>query len=216
MLIKDYYKILEISPTASTQDIRKSFRRLALQYHPDKNGGSHLAEAQFREIQEAYEVLSDSQQRAEYNYKRWFNRSINHDFTNRPLTPAAMLQESRVIQNYVRSMSIFQVDYDALSHHIRQLITPANIGILHEYNDVATNKAIVTTLLQSTDPLPSTHLLPVTDLLLKLAGNDHELVNQIHQSVKDRKQRETWDRYKWLVMVVVTSIICWFLYWYGK
>jgi molecular chaperone DnaJ len=216
MLIKDYYKILEIPPTASTQDIRKSFRRLALQYHPDKNGGSHLAEAQFREIQEAYEVLSDSQQRAEYNYKRWFNRSINHGFTNRPLTPAAMLQESRVILNYVRSMSIFQVDYDALSRHIRQLITPANIGILHEYNDVATNKAIVITLLQSTDPLPATHLLPVTDLLLKLAGNDYELVNQIHQSVKDRKQREIWDRYKWIVMVVVTGIICWFLYWYGK
>ena len=51
MQLKDYYKILEVEPLASPQEIKKSFRRLALKYHPDKNAGNQLAEAQFKEVQ---------------------------------------------------------------------------------------------------------------------------------------------------------------------
>ncbi|MEJ7680005.1 MAG: DnaJ domain-containing protein [Segetibacter sp.] len=70
MLLKDYYKILGITPSASLADIKKSFRRLALLYHPDKNFGSNLHEAKFKEIKEAYEVLSNARQRQEYNSRR--------------------------------------------------------------------------------------------------------------------------------------------------
>ena len=51
--IKDYYTILKVAPTATLQEIKQSFRRLALRYHPDKNNNDPLAEAQFREVQEA-------------------------------------------------------------------------------------------------------------------------------------------------------------------
>jgi molecular chaperone DnaJ len=216
MMIKDYYKILEVAPQATQQEIRKSFRRLALQYHPDKNAGSSLAEAQFREIQEAYEVLSDEKSRKEYNYKRWYNRSIGQEFVKRPLTPADILHESKLLLNYVHSMTIFRVDYDALSYYMRQLITDGNIGLLQQYNDVAANKAIIQTLLQATAPLPMLHLIPITHQLLILAGNDMQLAGEIHRSVKERKQREAWDKYKWIVMVVITGVICWLMYWYGK
>ncbi|MGI8635766.1 MAG: DnaJ domain-containing protein, partial [Segetibacter sp.] len=47
---KDYYRILEVRPSASQADIKKSYRRLALQYHPDKNLGSELYEARFKDI----------------------------------------------------------------------------------------------------------------------------------------------------------------------
>ncbi len=64
---KDYYSILGVSKTASADDIKKSFRRLARKYHPDMNPGDKQAEARFKEVSEAYEVLSDSEKRQKYD-----------------------------------------------------------------------------------------------------------------------------------------------------
>jgi len=64
---KDYYELLGISKTASQSDIKKAYRKLAVKYHPDKNPGDKTAEDKFKEISEAYEVLSDSQKRATYD-----------------------------------------------------------------------------------------------------------------------------------------------------
>lgn len=63
---RDYYDVLGVSRDASTDDLKKAFRRLAMQYHPDRNKDDG-AEAQFKEIGEAYEVLSDSEKRAAYD-----------------------------------------------------------------------------------------------------------------------------------------------------
>lgn len=67
MTEKDYYEILEVSKNASGEEIKHAFRRLAMQYHPDRNPGDKVAEAKFKEINEAYEVLKDEQKRAAYD-----------------------------------------------------------------------------------------------------------------------------------------------------
>lgn len=216
MQLKDYYKILEVTPVATHEEIKRSFRRLALKYHPDKNEGNHLSEAIFKEIQEAWEVLSDPQQREAYNYKRWFNRSIGERFTERALTPAAILDECQRLKNYVVTTNIFQVDYDALSFHIRQLLSDSNIGILHQFNDVQTNRAVSRTLLKATAPLPLSYLQPIALLLAKLAGNDEPTVQAIHDAIQQRKRRDYWDKYKWVVVVLITAFICWIMYQAGK
>jgi len=64
---RDYYEILGLSKDASQEAIKKAYRRLALKYHPDKNAGNKDAEEEFKEVSEAYEVLSDSQKRATYD-----------------------------------------------------------------------------------------------------------------------------------------------------
>lgn len=73
---KDFYTILGISREAKEDEIKSAFRRLALKYHPDRNPGDKNAEEKFKEINEAYQVLSDSQKRARYDqlgseYSRW-------------------------------------------------------------------------------------------------------------------------------------------------
>lgn len=64
---KDYYSILGVSKSASADDIKRAFRKLARKYHPDVNPGDNDAEAKFKEISEAYEVLSDSDKRRKYD-----------------------------------------------------------------------------------------------------------------------------------------------------
>lgn len=64
---RDYYETLGVNRDASDDEIRKSFRRLAMKHHPDRNAGDKAAEEQFKEVREAYEVLSDSRKRASYD-----------------------------------------------------------------------------------------------------------------------------------------------------
>ncbi|UZV89419.1 DnaJ domain-containing protein, partial [Treponema pallidum] len=64
---KDYYEVLGISKTASGEEIKKAYRRLAIQFHPDRNQGNKEAEERFKEATEAYEVLIDAQKRAAYD-----------------------------------------------------------------------------------------------------------------------------------------------------
>jgi molecular chaperone DnaJ len=67
MTKRDYYEILSISKTASADEIKKAYRKVAMQYHPDRNPGDKTAEEKFKEAAEAYEILSDQDKRAQYD-----------------------------------------------------------------------------------------------------------------------------------------------------
>src|SRR3954463_15339374 len=67
---KDYYSALGVPKDASAADIKKTYRKLARQYHPDANKGDAAAEEKFKEISEAYDVLSDEKKRKEYDEAR--------------------------------------------------------------------------------------------------------------------------------------------------
>ena len=67
MAKRDYYEVLGVSRDADAEEIRKTYRKLAVKYHPDKNPGDHTAEERFKELGEAYEALSDPQKRAAYD-----------------------------------------------------------------------------------------------------------------------------------------------------
>jgi molecular chaperone DnaJ len=67
MTKRDYYEILGVGKGATAEEIKKAYRKVALQYHPDKNPGNKEAEEKFKEAAEAYEVLSDAEKRAQYD-----------------------------------------------------------------------------------------------------------------------------------------------------
>lgn len=86
MPVKDYYKILGVAKNASDDEIKKAFRKLARAHHPDANPGNKASEEKFKEVSEAYEILSDDEKRKQYDMLRanpfaqqgGFNRQAGH------------------------------------------------------------------------------------------------------------------------------------------
>lgn len=66
--MKDYYEILGVDPSADEKEIKKSYRKLAMKYHPDRNAGNEEAASRFKEVSEAYSVLSSPEKRNEYDF----------------------------------------------------------------------------------------------------------------------------------------------------
>src|SRR3989442_9511225 len=73
---QDYYELLGVARKASAKDIRASFRKLARKYHPDLNPGDKSAEEKFKQLQEAYDVLSDSKKRQMYDQYGFYSENL--------------------------------------------------------------------------------------------------------------------------------------------
>ena len=103
MKYKDYYATLGVDKSATEKEIKKAYRKLANQYHPDKNPGDKSAEEKFKEINEAYEVLKDPEKRKKYEQlgadwemyqKTGFDRSQHAGAAGRAVAPVRIISKA--------------------------------------------------------------------------------------------------------------------------
>src|SRR5437868_7040330 len=107
MASQDHYAILEIEPSASPPEIKKAYRKLAQQFHPDKKPGDPYAAAQFAAIKEAYETLIHPGRKELYLQQRWYDQSIGRKTRNALITPVQLLKQVIELERYVSKLDVF-------------------------------------------------------------------------------------------------------------
>jgi len=208
MLIKDYYKILEVTPVATYAEIKKSYRRLALQYHPDKNFGNQLYEAKFREIQEAYSVLSDLKQREEYNYRRKTEAQAEKKKATPPVTPQTILNQTIDFKKKIAVLDPDRMNKLALYQQIQTILTRSNIAILQKHNDQRINRRIIEEILFCSRFLPFAHVEKICFQLTSIAGTDNALYRRIYNFSKEVRNMAYWNKYKFIVAFLFAIVLC--------
>lgn len=112
--MNDYYKTLEMKENASGDEIKRSYRTLARKYHPDRNSSKN-AETKFKEIQEAYKILSDPNARKEYDLSHHSRQKNNEQKTKEPQNDQSVKKQKRKINKF----EIFIVGILVLMYLIR-------------------------------------------------------------------------------------------------
>jgi molecular chaperone DnaJ len=142
MALKDYYHLLNLSPGADLHGIKRAFRKLAMQYHPDKHGDSPAYNVHFREIQEAYAVLSDPGKREAYLYQRWLEQSMGHEL-DKALSQEEILRLFLKAEQHISATDWHSTANDALLPHLLQLFSDVRLATLgRSNNSEAVNSAL--------------------------------------------------------------------------
>ncbi|ULQ53696.1 DnaJ domain-containing protein [Flavihumibacter fluvii] len=213
MALKDYYELLEIPPGAPEPVIKKAFRKLAMRYHPDKNVGNPYAIHHFREIQEAYEVLSNPVTRNEYHQKRWLHPGLGKPFfSNYQVTPELIEKEAQKIARHVHNLDVFRMNYDALLIQLDQLLNENHLSLLHKEQDDKTNEKIILAIMQAIQPLPYPYLHDIPAKMVRLAGSNNQMILTIYRLASQKRKQYLWDKYKGLLMFLIALIICFIIY----
>ena len=207
MFPKDYYKILEVSATATQKEIKTSYRKLAQRYHPDKNQGNPISEAYFREVMEAYVILSNPRQRETYNYERWVHRGTGKKFRGPAFTPETILQEILSTRKYLSTVDRFQMNQEALYFHLTEILSEHNLLVLHESKNEQINQQILHELIAAAQLLHFKFAELLSERLMKLAGTDMEMVDQAKKYLDESKRNNQWERYKTPLTLLVTLLI---------
>ncbi len=215
MAAKDLYTILQVPPTATMVEIKKAYRKLALQYHPDKNPNDEVAANRFLEIKKAYEVLRNTAKRQQYSYENWQEkRKQSPNFQT--VTAQSILQRTIDLAAHVSSIDIFRMSHDALYMQVKEILSEKNIAILQHASNNTINKKMIETVLKILTPLPFRLIEKTEPMLVKIAFTDNETIRSIHTYMKQKKRIAFWEKYNLAIIIIVTILICVIVFFAGK
>ena len=213
--MKDYYKILGVPSAATQADIKKAYRSQAFRYHPDTNAGSTLAEAQFKELQEAYSVLSDPTKRARYDDERWLAGMGRKSETREGVSPDWLLKVSREMNTAIAGMDTYRISTNALKTYILLILSDPHLGILLQHNNKEINGLIVREILKTVRKLNTDQLHEIEQRLVTLADGDEVLLAAIDEKTEERRKNELLEKLLPFFILAVTIVLCICMYFYG-
>ncbi|CAN5243594.1 hypothetical protein BH11BAC6_BH11BAC6_14190 [soil metagenome] len=204
MLPKDYYTVLGIKHTASTEEIKRSYRRLAHKYHPDKNPGDIISENVFTNIAEAYRVLSDVKERAIYNAKRFYNYSEQHETT----TVETILRDALKLKQLTERADPFRLNQDALLQQVETILSAHNIALLQHEKQNTINTQVAEAVLAACYLLDFHPYCKVHTKLIELSPTNNLLKEKILVFYTAKQKTDKWNRYKVVLAVLLAVLLC--------
>ena len=215
MQIKDYYTLLKIEPSATLTEIKKAYRQLALQYHPDTNPNDHYAAAQFTEIKEAYEVLTDPDKKEYYLQQRWYNQSAGKRKTQTILTPVNILKQVLELDRYVSTLDVHRMDKHGLYDYICETINDETIEKLNGFNETDINKEIVGRILNASSSLLIPAAFGLKKRLLKI-NTDEITVLKINNHFSAISKTQQWEKYRVVIIFLIVLLLSALIFFFGK
>ena len=207
MPVKDYYRTLNVPAQASIEEIKKAYRLLAQQYHPDKNNNDPYSIAYFSEIKEAYETLTNPFKKDIYLQERWYNRATGNKRSREVITPVTNLKEVLEFEKYTSKMDVFRMDKERLFSYINELLSEEAISQLLQFNEPEINQQIVLTLLKPVRLLKSQKALLLKERLFKITTGNNKIHLLISDTIRKIQREEKWKKYEWVFVLLITLVI---------
>jgi molecular chaperone DnaJ len=217
MQLKDYYRILDIKPSAGFPEIRKAYRKLAMQYHPDKNPDDAYAAAKFASIREAYEILTHPSKKEKYLQQRWYQQSAGKRKTQDIITPVTVLSQLLELDKFVHALDINRMDKQGLAEYLGDILSDETISQLTGFHEPAVSEQIIFVALRAMEPLQSRQVSPIAGRLLKLAvGENAASRERISESLARKKQKEKAEKYRPFILLVIVIVLCLLIWLMGR
>jgi len=216
-MLKDHYRTLGINPGATTEEVRKSYRRLAMAYHPDRHAEDHASAAHFREIKEAYETLTDPVKKEAYLQMRWLAKSMGQDAgRSEPLTGFSILRDAISLERLAASLDPYRNGDAELMLHLRCILSDEAVGILQKEEDPAIVTGIAENLLKCGRILRLPEARELCDMLNRFLPRDHPTRSDMSRYLSARESQAAWERWKIPVFLTATLLICILIYITGR
>ena len=216
MHFKDYYGILELGTSATLSEIKKAYRRLAQQLHPDKNNNDPWSAARFTEVKEAYEVLTDPSKKEYYLQQRWYNQSIGKKRTQDVVTPVTVLKQVLELERYVSALDVFRMDKAGLQQYILDLFPASTIEQLQRFNEPDTIREMISLVLRSIHPLPPIMREKILSRLHDLAGTDQPALQLLQDYTARSAKKHRREKYSLVIIIAATFILCLLIWLAGR
>lgn len=207
MKLKDYYRILELEPSATLPEIKKAYRRLALQYHPDKTNNDPYAAVQFSQIKEAYEVLTNPVKKEYYLQQRWYDQSIGRRKKQDIITPVTVLKQVLELDKYVSTLDVHRMDKEGLYAYIDDIIPDGTIEKLNAFNDLTINKVITQAILNCSRSLPMPLIILLHGRLIKIK-NDPATMEKISRYLQLHHKAYRREKYRIWLLLLTVALLC--------
>ena len=212
---KDYYQILEIEPGSDEYAIKKAYRRLAMQYHPDRSGENQEDAGLFRDINEAYEVLSDPSKREQYHYESWLHQSMGAKM-QRYLDAYQIYQIILESEKYFSGIDKYKINDYALLNVLLNLFSTSRIQSIAAEKNSDLEKNTIRIAIKMTGSLKSECQLQLKERMTVLTNNNPSM-NEIWETVINNKIiSERNSRYTIPILMLIVIALCTLFYLLGK
>ncbi len=208
MSIKDHYKTLQVPQHATVSEIKKAYRILAQQYHPDKNNDDPYAAAQFAEIKEAYETLTNPAKKHEYLQERWYQKATGNSSVKETVTPVSILKKIIDFERYCSQLDVFRMNKAVLFEQMDELLNIENMQVLKRFNEEQINNDIAKVLIKPLALLSSRHAMLIVEKLKTLLVKNTSLLTELDTVIAGLQRKEMRQQFKWVWIVLLTIALC--------
>lgn len=204
---KDHYRTLGISPQAGPDEIRKNYRTLVKRYHPDRHPDDRAVQAHFREIQEAYETLTNPVLRDAWLQERWLLAAHGISTTSQPLLTATdILKRLLTLERAFAAEDPWRADAGSRIHRITDQLSEEHVGILKQEPEQM--ESVAETLLRCGRHLDPAGMELLSQQIKDLLPEKHPVFASLKRMQAEKKSEARWARWKPVVLLAAAVLGC--------